>query len=188
MTERATVVRCPWARREPEVSYHDTEWGIPQHDDRMLFELLTLEGAQAGLSWETILRKRAGYRAAFAGFDPVVVAGFDERKIAELVANPAIVRHRGKIASTVNNARAFLAVAAEWGSFDAFLWRYVDGRPIVTRRSLTDELPAKTALSDRISADLRARGFSFVGSTIVYAFLQAVGVVDDHRAECLRAT
>jgi DNA-3-methyladenine glycosylase I len=181
------VVRCPWATREPSISYHDTEWGVPQHDDRMLFELLTLEGAQAGLSWETILNKRDGYRAAFAHFDPAAVARFDAAHVAALVVNPDIVRHRGKIASTVANAAAFLRVQRECGSFDAYLWRFVDGSPVVTHRPPSEELPGKTALSDTISTDLRKRGFTFVGSTIVYAFLQATGVVDDHRATCFRA-
>jgi DNA-3-methyladenine glycosylase I len=180
-------VRCSWARREPETSYHDAEWGVPHHDDRSLFELLTLEGAQAGLSWTTILRKREGYRALFAGFDPAAVAAFDEERIAAIVADPRIVRHRGKIASTVKNAAAFLAVQREFGSFDAYLWGFVAGEPVVTRRPDADELPARTELSDRVSADLRKRGFTFVGSTIVYAYLQATGVVDDHRATCFRA-
>jgi DNA-3-methyladenine glycosylase I len=185
---RATaVVRCPWATREPAIAYHDTEWGVPQHDERMLFELLTLEGAQAGLSWDTILNKRAGYRAAFANFDPAVVARFDAARIEELVANPQIVRHRGKIAATIANAAAFMRVQAEFGSFDAYLWKFVDGVPVVTRRPPTEELPGRTDLSDAISADLRKRGFTFVGSTIVYAFLQATGVVDDHRSTCFRA-
>ncbi|MBD5634064.1 MAG: DNA-3-methyladenine glycosylase I [Candidatus Eremiobacteraeota bacterium] len=179
--------RCPWARREPEIGYHDTEWGVPHHDEHALFELLTLEGAQAGLSWETILRKREGYREAFAGFDPAVVARFDAERIAELVANPRIVRNRGKIASTINNATAFLEVARAFGSFDAYLWAFVDGTPVVTRRSESEELPARTELSDRVSADLRKRGFTFVGSTIAYAYLQATGVVDDHRSNCFRA-
>jgi DNA-3-methyladenine glycosylase I len=180
-------VRCPWARREPELTYHDTEWGVPQHDDRMLFELHTLEGAQAGLSWETVLKKRAGYRAAFAEFDPRTVAKFDAARIAALVLDARIVRHRGKITATVANAAAFVRVQREFGSFDAYLWRFVDGVPVVSRRRPDDELPATTALSDRISKDLKARGFTFVGSTIVYAFLQATGVVDDHRADCFRA-
>ncbi len=183
----ASPVRCPWARGEPEARYHDTEWGVPQHDDRMLFEMLTLEGAQAGLSWTTILRKREGYRDAFAGFDPQVVASFAPSRIEELVQDPRIVRHRGKIAATVANAQATLAVQREFGSFAAYLWGFVGGHPVVTRRPLTERLPARTVLSDRISADLRKRGFAFVGSTIVYAYLQAVGVVDDHYAECFRA-
>jgi DNA-3-methyladenine glycosylase I len=181
------LTRCPWARREPEISYHDREWGVPQHDDRALFELLTLEGAQAGLSWETILRKRAGYRAAFAGFDPAAVAAFDAARVAALALDPGIVRHRGKIAATVSNAAAFLAVQREFGSFDAYLWAFTGGKPIVSRRPAAEELPARTELSDRVSADLRKRGFAFVGSTITYAFLQATGVVDDHRVTCFRA-
>jgi len=181
------VVRCPWATREPEIAYHDTEWGVPQHDDHLLYEMLTLEGAQAGLSWETILKKRAGYRAAFAQFDPAAVARFDEARVAELALDPSIVRHRGKIASTVSNAAAFLAVQRERGSFAAYLWSFVGDVPVVTRRPASEELPGRTALSDTISADLRKRGFTFVGSTIVYAFLQATGVVDDHRATCFRA-
>ncbi|MGD0474208.1 MAG: DNA-3-methyladenine glycosylase I [Candidatus Velthaea sp.] len=185
--EPPAVVRCPWATREPEITYHDQEWGVAQHDDRMLFELLTLEGAQAGLSWDTILKKRAGYRALFAQFDPAAVARFSEKRIDKLVVDPRIVRHRGKIAATVANAAAFLRVQRERGSFDAYLWAFVGGVPVVTRRPPAEELPAKTPLSDAISADLRKRGFSFVGSTIVYAFLQATGVVDDHRSTCFRA-
>ena len=180
-------IRCPWAKTEPALSYHDSEWGVPEHDDRQLFELLSLEGAQAGLSWDTILRKRAGYRDLFERFDPAVVACFDAARIAALVLDPRIVRHRGKIASTVANAAAFLAVQTEFSSFAAYLWQFVDGTPVVTRRAMSEELPGRTELSDRVSGDLRARGFSFVGSTIVYAFLQATGVVDDHRAECFRA-
>ncbi len=180
-------IRCPWAVKEPAIAYHDTEWGVPERDECRLFELLTLEGAQAGLSWDTILQKRAGYRELFERFDPAVVAGFDAARIAALVADPRIVRHRGKIVSTVANAAAFLRVQAEFGSFGAYLWQFVDGRPVVTRRAAADELPGRTELSDRVSRDLRARGFSFVGSTIVYAFLQATGVVDDHRSTCFRA-
>ncbi len=180
-------VRCPWAIRGESVGYHDREWGVPEHDDRRLFELLTLEGAQAGLSWETILRKRAGYRAAFADFDAVVVAGFDERRVVALVSDPRIVRHRGKIAATVANAAAFNRVRDECGSFATYLWAFVDGRSVVTRRGLGEDLPPRTELSDRVSADFRSRGFTFVGSTIIYAFLQATGVVDDHYAQCFRA-
>lgn len=182
-----SIERCPWATREPDITYHDTEWGVPQHDDRLLFELLTLEGAQAGLSWETILRKRDGYRAVFDGFDPAAVARFDQARIDALVADARIVRHRGKITSTVANASAFLGVQRAYGSFATYLWDFVAGRPVVTRRAAADPLPARTDLSDRVSADLRARGFTFVGSTIVYAYLQATGVVDDHRATCFRA-
>ena len=182
-----TPTRCPWATREPSIAYHDAEWGVPQTDDRMLFELLTLEGAQAGLSWETILRKREGYRAAFAGFDPGAVAAFTDAQVADLAANPAIVRHRGKIASVRANARAFRAVQSSHGTFSNYLWAFTDGRQIVTRRAEGARLPARTTLSDAVSLDLRRRGFSFVGSTIVYAYLQATGVVDDHFATCFRA-
>ncbi len=182
-----SLVRCSWARREPSTTYHDVEWGVPQHDDHRLFELLTLEGAQAGLSWETILKKRAGYRAAFADFDPAVVARFDVERVAALVVDPRIVRHRAKIASTVWNAAAVGRVQREHGSFAAYLWRFVGGVPVVTRRPESEPLPARTPLSDAVSADLRARGFRFVGSTIVYALLQAAGLVDDHRPTCFRA-
>ena len=183
MSDRSRT-RCPWASREPSITYHDTEWGVKQRDDCMLFELLTLEGAQAGLSWETILRKRDGYRAAFARFDPDAVAAFGPADIDALLVNPAIVRHRGKIAACIGNARAFLAVQREFGSFAAYLWEFVDDTPVVTRRQPGEPMPPRTALSDRVSADLKRRGFRFVGSTIVYAYLQATGVVDDHVAEC----
>ena len=180
-------VRCTWARAAEMVEYHDHEWGTPHHDDRALFELLTLEGAQAGLSWSTILRKRVGYRAAFAQFDPAAVAAYDDERVARLVTDSSIVRHRGKIAATVANASAFLAVQSAFGSFDAYLWGFVKGKPIVNRRALDAIVPATTDLSDRISADLKKRRFSFVGPTIVYAFLQATGVVDDHAAQCFRS-
>jgi DNA-3-methyladenine glycosylase I len=179
--------RCSWAQAQPEIDYHDTEWGVPVHDDRRLFEMLTLEGAQAGLSWRTILQKRAGYRAAFGGFEPAAVAAFAAARVDALVADPRIVRHRGKIEATVGNAHAFLAVQQQHGSFAAWLWGFVDGRPVVTRWRPGEGPPARTALSDRVSAELRQRGFRFVGSTIVYAYLQAVGVVDDHQAGCFRA-
>jgi DNA-3-methyladenine glycosylase I len=180
--------RCRWARdADPDMQrYHDEEWGRPVHDDRRLFEMLTLEGAQAGLSWSTILRKRAGYRRAFANFDPRKVARFDARRRAALMRDAGIVRNRLKIAATVGNARAFLAVQAEFGSFERYLWAFVAGRPCVTRRR-GHKLPARTALSDKISKDLVRRGFRFVGTTIVYAYLQAVGVVDDHTSDCFRA-
>ena len=184
---KASVVRCPWALKEPELTYHDTEWGVPVHDDRMLFELLSLEGAQAGLSWETILRKRDGYRRVFGGFDPGGVARFDDAAIEAAVLDPGIVRHRGKIVSTVENASAFLNVAREYGSFDAYLWGFVDGRPCVSRYSMDDDVPTTTDLSDSVSRDLKKRGFKFVGSTIVQSFLQATGVRDDHRVTCFRA-
>lgn len=165
-------------------AYHDDEWGVPSHDDRHLFEMLILEGAQAGLSWSTILAKRANYRKAFDDFDVARVARYTDRKIASLLDNPGIVRNRLKVRGTVTNAQAFLAVADEHGSFDAYLWDWVDGAPVVNRpRSMTD-LPARTDLSDRMSKDLKKRGFTFVGSTIMYAYLQAVGVVDDHMADC----
>lgn len=179
--------RCRWARdADPEMQrYHDEEWGRPVHDDRRLFEMLILEGAQAGLSWSTILRKRAAYRRAFARFDPRKVARFDARRRAALMRDAGIVRNRLKIASTVTNARAFLAVQREFGSFDRYLWAFVAGKPIVTRRRGAP-LPARTALSDRVSKDLARRGFRFVGSTIIYAYLQAVGLVDDHARDCFR--
>ncbi len=179
--------RCRWATAgDPDYRrYHDEEWGRPVHDDRRLFEMLTLEGAQAGLAWATILRKRSGYRRAFANFVPSRVARFDARRRAALRRDAGIVRNRLKIDSTVSNARAFLAVQREFGSFDRYLWAFVAGRPIVNRPR-GENLPARTALSDRISRDLRKRGFRFVGSTIVYAFLQAVGLVNDHARECFR--
>jgi len=164
--------------------YHDEEWGRPVHDDRHLFEMLTLEGAQAGLSWSTILHKRASYRKAFSSFDPVKVSRFDARRRAALLKDAGIVRNRLKIESTVSNARAFLEVQKEFGSFDRYLWNFVAGIPVVTRRGPDERLPASTELSDRISKDLKKRGFRFVGSTIIYAFLQAVGVVNDHASEC----
>ena len=178
------TVRCGWASTPLLAEYHDAEWGVPQHDDRMLFEMLTLEGAQAGLSWTVVLRKRAGYRAAFAGFDPAAVAGFSETQIDALATDPGIVRHRGKIAATVSNAQAFLAVQREFGSFDAYLWGFVDGQPVVTRGAAGEPGLVRTELSDRVSKDLIRRGFKFVGTTIVYAYLQATGVVDGHQAGC----
>ncbi len=177
--------RCRWARTDdPDyVRYHDQEWGRPVHDERRLFEMLTLEGAQAGLSWSTILHKRAGYRRAFARFDPRKVARFDARTRARLRRDPGIVRNRLKIDSTVTNARAFLAVQREFGSFDRYLWSFVGGRPLVNRPR-PGSVPARTALSDQMSRDLARRGFRFVGSTIIYAYLQAVGVVNDHSRDC----
>jgi DNA-3-methyladenine glycosylase I len=185
---QALKPRCPWAGSDPLYQrYHDEEWGVPVHDDRTLFEFLTLEGAQAGLSWITILRKRAAYRAAFAGFDPARVARFDRRRVQRLLHDPGIVRHRLKIESTVSNARAFLAVQREFGSFDRYLWGFVGGRPIVTRRRSLMQVPARSVESDRLSEDLRRRGFRFVGSTICYALMQAVGLVDDHIDGCFKA-
>jgi DNA-3-methyladenine glycosylase I len=178
--------RCPWARDPLDVAYHDREWGVPVRDDRRLFEFLVLEGAQAGLSWSTILRKRAAYRRAFAGFDPRRVARFGPREARRLLADPGIVRNRAKIAAAVANARAFLAVQAEHGSFAAYLWGFVEGRPLQGRRRAPRDVPAETPLSRALSADLKARGFRFVGPTICYAFMQAVGLVNDHTLDCFR--
>ncbi len=181
--------RCPWANSlDAEYTrYHDEEWGRPVHDDRLLFEMLTLEGAQAGLSWATILRKRANYRRAFANFDPNKVARFTAARRGKLLEDPGIVRNRLKIESTVTNARLFLKVQKEFGSFDRYLWGFVGGQPVISARPPGEPLPARTDLSDRISKDLRRRGFRFVGTTIIHAFLQAVGVVNDHTADCFRA-
>ena len=177
--------RCAWAGTDPlYVAYHDEEWGVPVHDDRRLFELLTLEGAQAGLSWITILRKRERYREVFAGFDPAKVARFDAKRKRHLLRDPGIVRNRLKIDSAVDNARAFLAVAREHGSFDAWIWELLGGRPAVNHPRSMREVPAKTAASDRLSKALKQRGFRFVGSTICYAFMQACGFVDDHLVGC----
>ncbi|HKQ63030.1 MAG TPA: DNA-3-methyladenine glycosylase I [Candidatus Polarisedimenticolaceae bacterium] len=179
--------RCAWAGDDPlYVAYHDEEWGVPVHDDRRLFEFLVLEGAQAGLSWLTILRKREAYRRAFAGFDPRRVARFDARAIERLLHDPGIVRNRLKLESAVRNARAFLEVQREFGSFDAYQWRFVDGRPLQHRRRSTSQVPPRSAVSDAFSRDLRQRGFSFVGTTIVYAHMQAVGMVNDHLTSCFR--
>jgi DNA-3-methyladenine glycosylase I len=179
--------RCAWAGSDPlYVAYHDQEWGVPVHDDRLIFEFLILEGAQAGLSWATILKKRENYRAAFDNFDPLLVAQYDENKIAELLGNPGIVRNRLKIASAVQNARSFLAVQDEFGSFDAYIWRFVGGTPKRNAWKLMAEIPAKTPESDALSKDLVSRGFKFVGSTICYAHMQAVGMVNDHVVGCFR--
>jgi DNA-3-methyladenine glycosylase I len=181
------IARCDWAGSDPlYVKYHDEEWGVPQHDDRTLFEFLILEGAQAGLSWITILRKRDAYRAAFDGFDPVKVAAYDEAKIAELLANPGIVRNRAKIESAVRNARAFLQIQQEFGSFDAYVWRFVGGAPKVNAWRTLAEIPAETDESRALSKDLKAHGMNFVGSTICYAFMQACGLVNDHVVGCYR--
>ncbi|HYO96151.1 MAG TPA: DNA-3-methyladenine glycosylase I [Polyangiaceae bacterium] len=180
-------VRCGWAEKDPlYVEYHDSEWGVPVHDDRVLFEFLVLEGAQAGLSWLTILRKRAAYRRAFAEFDPTKVARFDSRKVENLLADPGIVRNRLKVASAVANARAFLAVQQEHGSFAAYQWSFVDGRPIQNAFATLAEVPARTPISDTFSKEMKRRGFSFVGSTILYAHMQAVGMVNDHLVTCFR--
>ena len=179
--------RCDWCGDDPLYrAYHDREWGVPVRDDHVLFEFLILEGAQAGLSWITILRKREGYRRAFAEFQPEKVARFRPARLEKLLQNPEIVRNRLKVEGAVKNARAFLAVQEQWGSFAAYLWDFVDGRPILNRWRSLKQVPARTALSDTISKDLKRRGFSFVGSTIVYAYLQAVGVVNDHLTSCFR--
>jgi DNA-3-methyladenine glycosylase I len=182
-----SAVRCAWARSALSIPYHDAEWGVPVHDDRRLFEFLILEGAQAGLSWETILAKRLRYREVYQGFDPRRVAGFGERETAALLADPGIVRNRLKVAASIENARRFLEVQAEFGTFDAYVWRFVDGAPIQNLPASSAEIPATSERSQRLSDDLRKRGFRFVGSTIVYAFMQATGMVNDHVAECFRA-
>lgn len=179
--------RCWWAGDDPlYIAYHDDEWGVPVRDDRTLFEFLLLEGAQAGLAWITILRKRENYRKAYAGFDPEKVARFDRRKRERLLADPGIVRNRLKVDSSIDNARHFLDVAEEHGSFADYLWDFVDGEPLVNRPRSREDVPAKTPLSDQISKDLKRRGFRFVGSTIVYAYLQSMGLVDDHLRSCFR--
>jgi DNA-3-methyladenine glycosylase I len=181
------INRCAWAGNDPLYrQYHDREWGVPVHDDRLLFEFLTLEGAQAGLSWITILRKREAYRAAFAGFDPELVARLDQADVARLLANPGIVRNRLKVESTITNARAFLAVQEQFGSFDAYMWRFVAGKPIQNAWQDIKEIPATSNVSDTMSRDLKQRGFRFVGSTICYAHMQAVGMVNDHTVACFR--
>ena len=180
-----TLQRCTWASRTPlETLYHDHEWGVPQHDDRVLFEFLVLEGAQAGLSWSTILAKRENYREALDGFDPARIARYTDARIEKLMLNAGIVRNRLKLLSCRTNARAFLAVQKEFGSFDAYLWKFVRGKPIDNRFRQAGEVPARTELSDRISKDLLKRGFKFVGSTIIYAYMQAVGLVNDHLPGC----
>ena len=183
-----TVTRCEWAVGGDElmIAHHDEEWGIPSHDDRHLFEMLTLEGAQAGLSWSTILHKREGYRRAFAGFDPVTVARFGPRDVDRLLEDPGIVRNRLKVESTVNNAARVLEVQEQLGSLDAYLWAFVDGGPIVNEVRTLADLPAETDLSKAISKDLKRRGFRFIGPTVVYAFMQSVGMVDDHMVDCFR--
>jgi DNA-3-methyladenine glycosylase I len=187
MSRSARLRRCFWSETDPLLgSYHDEEWGVPVHDDRRWFEKIILDGAQAGLSWLTILRKRDAYREAFAKFDPARVARFGAREQARLMRNAGIVRNAAKIRSAIGNARAFLATQAEFGSFDAYIWRFVDGKPLQGRARTRADIVARTPLSDEISADLRARGFSFVGSTIVYAFMQASGLVNDHMIGCHR--
>jgi DNA-3-methyladenine glycosylase I len=186
MKSKLPVCRCAWATAEPNITYHDTEWGLPEHRDRALFELLILEGAQAGLSWTTVLKKRENYRAAFDRFDPKKIVRYDEAKVAALLANPGIIRNRLKIASAIGNARAFLAVQKEFGSFDAYLWRFVGGKPMQNARKPGGPWPARTPESDAMSRDLLSRGFKFVGSTICYAFMQATGMVNDHTTDCFR--
>ena len=178
--------RCGWARTALSIPYHDTEWGVPVHDDRLQFEFLVLEGAQAGLSWETVLKKRERYRAAFDGFDPAKVARYTAAKVVRLLGDPGIIRNRLKVASAVTNARAFLRVQEEFGTFDAYVWRFVGGRPKVNRWKALTEIPAKTPESDALSKDLVVRGFRFVGSTIMYAHMQATGMVNDHLVGCPR--
>lgn len=181
------TIRCPWAGSDPlYLRYHDEEWGVPVHDDRHFFEMLVLEGAQAGLAWITILRKREGYRDAFDGFDPAAVARYDDRRVEALLANPAIVRNRLKVESAVGNARAFLRVQDEHGGFDRYVWRFVDGRPRQNRWRTMADVPAETAESRSMSRDLKRRGFRFVGPTICYAFMQATGLVNDHLVDCFR--
>ncbi|WP_310569480.1 DNA-3-methyladenine glycosylase I [Gemmatimonas sp.] len=182
----STPVRCTWPVKALDVAYHDTEWGVPVHDDRTLFEFITLEGAQAGLSWSTVLAKRAHYRAAFQQWDVSAIAGFAPAQVDTLMQNAGLVRHRQKLVSTIGNARAFLAIQDAFGSFDAYLWRFVDGTPIDQRLTASSQMPTQTAISDAISKDLKARGFRFVGTTICYAYLQAVGLVNDHLVSCFR--
>jgi DNA-3-methyladenine glycosylase I len=187
MPTKRSPTRCFWAGEDPlMVAYHDEEWGLPIHDDRRWYEKLLLDGAQAGLSWSTILHKREGYRKAFAGFDPARVARFTERDVARLMGDPGIVRNRLKIRSAIGNARAFLALQAEHGSFDAWIWKFVGGKPIRRRVRSRGDVPARTPLSDALSVELRSRGFNFVGSTIIYAFMQAGGLVNDHTVRCFR--
>jgi len=179
--------RCTWARTPASIAYHDREWGTPVHDERALFELLVLKGAQAGLSWETILAKRAAYRAAFAGFEPERVAAFGDADVARLLADAGIVRNRAKIGAAITNARCVLEIAAEHGSFAAYLWHYVDGTPLRNRPRRSEDVPTTTPLAEKLSRNLRSSGCRFVGPTIVYSFMQAVGLVDDHLATCFRA-
>jgi len=180
------LIRCRWPSNPLSIAYHDNEWGVPVHDDRTLFEFLTLEGAQAGLSWDTVLKKRDRYRQVFAEFDPRKVARFDRRKIKTLLKDPGIIRNRLKIASTISNAQAFLKIQKEFGSFDAYIWRFVNNQPLQSNWETHAGLPASTPQSDAMSKDLKKRGFRFVGSTICYAFMQAVGMVNDHTTTCFR--
>jgi DNA-3-methyladenine glycosylase I len=183
---KVAAMRCPWARNELAIRYHDEEWGVPVHDDRLWFEFITLEGAQAGLSWDTILRKREAYRSAFKGFEPARVAKFGDRDVARLLADEGIVRNRLKINSTIGNAKAFLAVQKEFGSFDEYVWRFVGGRPRINKWQALKQVPARTVESDTMSKEMIGRGFKFVGSTICYAMMQATGMVNDHLVDCAR--
>ena len=183
---KPSIIRCPWSKDELYCAYHDTEWGVPLHEDRALFEFLVLEGAQAGLSWYTILKKRENYRKAFDQFDPQKVARYNAAKIARLLADPGIVRNRLKVASAVQNAKAFLKVQEEFGTFDKYIWRFVDGHPIINTHRALKEVPARTKESDAMSRDLKQRGFTFVGTTICYAHMQATGMVNDHLVTCFR--
>ena len=180
-------VRCAWANNELAIRYHDEEWGVPVHDDQTLFEFLILEGAQAGLSWNTILQKRDHYREVFDRFDPERVARYDRRKVQQLLRDPGIIRNKLKIASSIANAKVFLLVQKEFGSFDRYIWQFVSGKPLVNSPKSMKQVPARTAESDAMSKDLKRRGFNFVGSTICYAFMQAVGLVNDHVADCFRS-
>ena len=182
----AQAIRCAWATTPLGIAYHDSEWGVPLHDDRMLFEFLILEGAQAGLSWELILQKRESYREAFDWFDPVAVASYDDDKVAELLANPGIVRNRLKVAASIGNARAFLDAQREFGTFDAYIWGFVGGSPVSNAWQSLADIPASTPTSKTMSKELRRRGFRFVGPTICYAFMQATGMVNDHTVDCFR--
>jgi DNA-3-methyladenine glycosylase I len=186
MKKEISISRCSWPTEDMMIRYHDTEWGVPVHDDRLLFEYLILEGAQAGLSWNTVLKKRANYRAAFDHFVAEKIVRYGDKKVAELLANPGIIRNRLKVAATIQNAKAFLAVREEFGSFDAYLWRFVDGKPIVNQRKSMKEVPPRTEVSDKMSKDLLKRGFKFVGSTICYSHMQATGMVNDHLVTCFR--
>jgi DNA-3-methyladenine glycosylase I len=180
------ITRCRWATTELNIPYHDEEWGVPVHNENTWFEFLTLEGAQAGLSWDTVLKKRARYREVFANFDPQKIACYDAKKVKSLLADPGIIRNRLKIAATIGNARAFLEIQKEFGSFDTYIWRFVNGKPIQNTWKTHKKLPASSAVSDAISKDLKKRGFRFVGSTICYALMQATGLVNDHMLDCFR--
>ena len=180
------IVRCWWPSNELAIAYHDEEWGVPIHDDNLLFEMLTLEGAQAGLSWDTVLRKRQGYRAAFANFEPTIVSGFTPEDVERLVLDPGIIRHRGKIESTINNASKVLEIQSKLGSFSDYIWSFVDGKTIRNEWTRSAQIPSQTPISTAISKDLLKRGFRFVGPTTVYAFMQAAGLVNDHTTDCFR--